>query len=162
MNLVLPSLLNESASRLLYLLLGKSPLGRKPFLSGTLRVTSTGRNTLLMLRRISSVKGIGKKLLVRSLATLANRIFPGESLSPTQFLTTAVTRKGETMMTNLSQMTLRMRLVRCLGLPLPPLRRMPSSPDSPGKGESISCHSLFPKLFQSVKRKNRKNGPTRT
>jgi len=55
-----------------------------------------GRNILLKLRRISSVKKIGKRLLARSLVVLTDRTFPGESLSPTRFPIIAVTRKEET------------------------------------------------------------------
>jgi len=102
---------------------------------------------------------IGKKLLARSPVVLADRTFPGESLSPTRFPIIAVTRKEET---TTSRMTLRMRPARCLGLPLPPRKRRLSSPDSPGKGESVSCCSLFPKLFQSVRRRNQSSGPIKT
>jgi len=76
-NLVHPSLLNGSANRLLCLLLGKSPLGGKPFLSDTLTAMFTGRSILLKSRRTSSIRGIGRGLLVRSPVTLADRIFPG-------------------------------------------------------------------------------------
>jgi len=102
------------------------------------------RNTLLKLRRISSVKEIGKRLLARSLAVLTNRIFLGESLSPTRFPIIAVTRKEET---TTGQMTLRMRPVKCLGLPLPPRKRRLSSPDSPGKGDKAVpvCEEKEPK-----------------
>jgi len=140
-------------------LLEKNPPERKLFLNSTPRVMSTGRNILLRLRKTSSVKGIGKKLLARSPVVLADRTFPGESLSPIQFPTTVVMRKEETAT---SQMTLKMRPARCLGLPLPPRRKGLSSPDSPGKGESISCHSLFPKLFQSARRRNQRSGPIKT
>jgi len=67
------------------------------------------RNILLRLRRTSSVRGIGKRLLVRNPVVLADRTFPGESLSPTRFPTIAVTRREET---TTSQMTLRMKLAR--------------------------------------------------
>ena len=152
---VLLGLLDGSASRLLYPLPEKNPPGRKPFLSGTLRTTSTGRNILLRLKRISFVKGIGKRLLARSQVVLADRIFPGESLFPIRFPITVVTRKEET---TVSRMTLRMKPTS-----LPPRRRRGlSSPDSPGKGESVSCRSLFPKLFQSVRKRSQRSGPTKT
>jgi len=154
MNLVHPNSLNESANRLLYPLLEKNPPGRRPFLRGTPRVMSTGRNILLRLRKTSSVRGIGKRLLARSLVVLADRTFPGVSLSPIRSPTTVVTRKGET---TTSQLTLRVKPTS-----LPPRKRRLSSPDSPGKGELVSCRSLFPKLFQSMRRRNQKNGPTKT
>jgi len=156
MNLVHPNSLNESANRLLYPLLRKNPPGKRPFLRGILRVMSMGRNILLRLRRISSVRGIGKRLLVRSLVVLADRTFPGESLSPIRSPTTVVTRKEET---TTSQLTLR---TKPTSLPPKKRKRRLSSPDSPGKGESVSCRSLFPKRFQFVRRKNQRNGPTKT
>jgi len=154
MNLVCPKSLNENANRLLYPLLGKNLPGRRPFLPDIPRVMFMGRNILLKLRRTSSVRGIGKRLLARNLVALADRTFPGESLSPIRFPTTVVTRKEE--MTT-SRMTLKMKPTS-----LPPRRRRLSSPDSPRKGESVSCRSLFPRQFQSMRRKNRKNGPTKT
>jgi len=154
MNLVHPNPLNENANRLLYPLLGKNPPEKRPFLRGILRVMSTGRNIPLRLRRTSSVKRIGKRLLARNLVVLADRTFPGESLFPTRFPTTVVTRKRET---TTNRMVLGMR-----PMSLPPRKRGLSSPDSPGKGESVSCHSLFPRRFQSVRRKNQRNGPTKT
>jgi len=108
----------------------------------------------LRLKRTSSVKEIGKELLVRSPVVLADRTFPGESLSRIQFPTTAVTRRTET---TTSQTALR---VKPMSLPL--RERRLSSPDSPGKGESVSCRFLFPKLFQSMKKRNQKNGLIRT
>jgi len=154
MNLVHPNSLNESANQLLYPLLAKDPPGKRPFLRNIPRVMFTGRNILLKLRRTSSIRGIGKRLLARNLVALTNRTFPGESLSPIRFPTTVVTRKEET---TTSQMTLKMEPTS-----LPPRKRRLSSPDSPGKGESVSCRSLFPRQFQSVRRKNQKNGPTKT
>jgi len=156
MNLVHLIFLNESANRLLYPLLEKNPLGKRPFLRGILRVISMGRNILLRLRRISSVRGIGKRLLARSLVVLTDRTFPGVSLSLIQSPTTVVTKREET---TTSQLTLRMKPTS-----LSPRKRKRglSSPDSPGKGESVSCHSLFPRRFQFVRRKNQRNGPTKT
>jgi len=159
MNQVLLNLLDRSANRLLYPLLGKNPPGRRPSLSDILRVTSTGRNILLRLRRTSSVRGIGKKLLARNPVVLADRTFPGESLSPIQFPTIAVMRKEEMTM---GQIILRMRPAKCLNLPLPPRRRRLSPPDSPGKGESVFCHFLFPRLFRPVRKRNQRSGPIRT
>ena len=151
--------LNESANQLLYPLLGKNPPGRKPFLNGTPRVMSMERNILLRLRRTSFVKGIGKRLLARNLVILANKTFPGEFLSPIQFPTTVVTRKEET---TTSQTTLRMRPAKSLGLPPPLKTRGLSSPDSPRKGESVSCRSLFPRPFPFTRKKNQKSGPIKT
>jgi len=135
-------------------LLGKNPPERKPFLNGILRVMSTGGNILLRLKRTSSAKGIGKKLLVRSPVVLADRTFPGESLSQTRFPTTAVT-KGEGVM--MSQMALKMGPTS-----LPPRKRRLSSPDSPGMGESVFCCFLFPRLFRSMRKRNQRSGPIRT
>jgi len=154
MNLVHPNPLNESANRLLYPLLGKNPPGKRPFLPDIPRVMFMEKNILLKLRRTSSVRGIGKRLLARNLAALADRTFPRESLSPIRFPTTVVTRGKET---TTNRMVLRMKPTS-----LPPRKRRLSSPDSPGKGESVSCHSLFPRRFQFVRRKNQRNGPTKT
>ena len=121
-----------------------------------LRATSTERSTLLRLKRTSSVNGIGKRLLARNPVVLADRTFPGESLSQIQFPTIAVTkRKGKE--TTTSQTALRMN-----PMSLPLRKRKLSSPDSPGKGESVSCRFLFPKLFQSMKKRNQRNGLIRT
>ena len=116
---------------------------------------STGKNIPLRLKETFSVKRIGKELLVRSLVALADRTFPGEFLFLIRFPTTVVTRKGETTM---SLVTLRVRPTRYLGLPLLPKTKRLSSPGSPGKGESVSYPSLFPRPFQSARKRNQKSG----
>jgi len=118
-----------------------------------------GGSILLRLKRTSSVKGIGKRLLVRSLVVLTDRTFPGEFLFPTRFPIIAVMKREETMT---SRLTLETRHMRSMNPPLPPRKRRLLSPGSPGKGESVSCHSLFQRLFQSVRRRNQRSGPIRT